>query len=763
MNKNEVQRITPDSPKAFFNIELSWLGFARRVLSLVEDRDLPLLERVKFAGIMGMLHDEFFMKRVGGLKRHILQKSTKTSNDGRLPQQTFDACRKKITNQMRILEDVINQDIRPAMERAGLPIYDYERLNKQQKAHMRRYFRESVQPILTPLAVDAEHPFPFVSSLGLNLAVILPDGTGGRERFVRVKVPKNRPRWVPLDRNRGFVPLEQVIAANFDLMCGGVSPLAVYCFRVTRGAESTREPDQSAGLREPGSIVRLVALDLKARRFAGVVRIQVESGMPEDLRVWLAEQFEVEMADVYPTASPLGISDFFGLDSIKGDALRYPPLVPATNSRLRDLDQQDPAAIFEEIKRGDILLHHPYQSFDNSVLRFLESAALDPTVLAIKITIYRTSEDSRIVAALAEAARRGKQVAVLVEITARFDEAPNIAWGEYLEKAGVHVSYGVDRLKTHIKLALVIREEKGDVRRYLHLGTGNYHTGTARIYEDLGVLTCNKDLCEDAGMVFNSLTGAISHHGYRRMLVAPINMRERFVELIRREAEHAAAGRPCGIRAKMNQLQDAAIVSELYLASQAGVPISLNVRGLCVLRPGITGLSENIRVFSVIGRYLEHSRIYAFTNGGDSEYFIGSADWMKRNLDRRMETVVPILDADVKLQLEQIINIYESDNCSAWDCRQGGKYVLRKPAEDAPRLAAQEQFIELEKTRCPSFSGNADPAEKPAQRRKTLPVPPGVNSRPAAPPGADAATRHSGIQRPARRDLPRSPPDVLES
>ena len=394
---------------------------------------------------------------------------------------------------------------------------------------------------------------------------------------------------------------------------------------------------------------------------------------------------------MYRGRSFLGMSDLLRLEIAGPADLRYPAHGPKTHPRLRGLDQR-PGAIFEEIARGDILLHHPYHSFDTSVLRFLESAAADPQVLAIKLTIYRTGSDSPIIRALAEASRRGKQVAVLVEITARFDEAPNIAWGRYLEKEGVHVAYGVERLKTHVKLALVVREEGTEIRRYAHVGTGNYHIGTARIYEDLGLLTSHDEVCADVAAVFNSLTGANPNLTYRRMLVAPQHMRSRFTELIRREAQHAAEGRPSGIYAKINQLQDPAMIRELYQAAQAGVPICLNVRGLCCLRPGVPGLSASIRVYGLVGRFLEHSRIYRFANGGEPEYYLGSADWMKRNLDGRVETVVPILDPSIQGEMDRIIEVYERDNGSVWDCAADGMYTLRRPAAGAGRSAAQEDF-----------------------------------------------------------------------
>jgi polyphosphate kinase len=693
-----AQDDTTDTQEQFFNRELSWLGFARRVLALVEDSQIPLLERVKFAGIMGMLHDEFFMKRITGLKRQMVTQPKKISIDGRTPRQEFEACRQEIVDQMQTLESVINKEICPAMASAGFAICDHQDLDKSQKIQIRDYFRHSVQPIITPLAVDAEHPFPFVSNLGLNLAVLVPEGSGKKDRFVRIKVPNNRPRWVPLEDNKGFVPLEQVIAANLDMMFGGASPNAIYNFRVTRGAEGDVREGEGEGLQEPGAIIRLVTRDLKARRFAGVVRVKVDQGMPVELQKWLARQFDVDMEDVYPTSTLMGLDDLLKFPA-KCDATPYcyPPASPVTHPRLRKIGHSDQNAIFEEIKRGDILLHHPYHRFDTSVQRLLDAAAIDPGVLAIKLTIYRTSNESPIVAALAEAARRGKQVAVLVEVTARFDEAPNIAWGQYLEKEGVHVSYGVEQLKTHVKLALVVREEKGHIQRYLHFGTGNYHDGTARMYEDLGILTCNPDLCEDASIVFNSLTGSTSYSNYRKILVAPVNMRKRFTEMIRREAQLASEGKPCGIKAKMNQLQDANIVRELYKASQAGVPITLNVRGLCTLVPGVPGLSENIKVISVVGRFLEHSRIYAFVNGGAPEYYIGSADWMKRNLNHRVETILPVCDENVKQQIEDILEIYDNDNVSAWDCQSDGSYIQRRPEDGKPARAAQEVFIQMAK------------------------------------------------------------------
>ncbi len=683
-------------PEAFVNRELSWLGFARRVIALARSAEVPLLERIKFAGIAGMLHDEFFMKRISGLKRLIDKRSGKLSPDGRTPLEEFDACRAELVDQVADLAALIGDDLRPALAAEGLPLLDHDALGKKQRNRLRKYFRDSVMPILTPLAVDSEHPFPFIANLGLNMAVLLSDAKG-RERFIRIEIPANRPRWVRVDA--GFVPLEQVIAANLDLVFPAIETQGIYLFRVTRGAEG-RTPERTADLREdewrfPGSVIQQVGAELKARRFAGVVRLQLDADAPKKFRKWLARQLGIGPQDVYPTEHFIGLRDLLELEIEGRPELRFAPHRPVTHPRLRALDAGDAGAIFDEISRGDLLLHHPYHSFDSSVLRFIESAAIDPEVLAIKLTIYRTSADSPIVKALAEASRRGKQVAVLVEVTARFDEAPNIAWGKYLEREGVHVAYGVERLKTHVKLALVVRQESGRVRRYAHVGTGNYHTGTARIYEDVGMLTADEELCGDVAAVFNSLTGATPYDGYTRLLVAPDNMRRRFTELIRREAEHARAGRPAGIDAKMNQLQDPGIIAELYGASRAGVAVRLNVRGLCCLRPGVAGLSENIRVFCVVGRFLEHSRIYRFTNGGEPEHYLGSADWMRRNLSNRVETIAPVRDPRLQRELDLLLLVYERDNATAWDCQPDGTYVRRVPRVGEERIAAQESFLRL--------------------------------------------------------------------
>ena len=697
------EEIDIDSPSTLINRELSWLSFARRVLALAENPDLPLLERVKFAGIMGMLYDEFAMKRMGGLKRKIekrkKKKKEKLSPEGLSAEDELQACRDELHKQARLVSRLFSNELRPALAAAGIPILEYTELNKQQQEQMQHYFLESVEPILTPLAVDVSHPFPFISNLGLNLAVEVKESKKKRNRFVRIKVPPNRPRWVPLPDSAGFVPLEQVIASNLRLLFPKAVGLDCYFFRVTRVAkddpwERTYLEDPEAEL-TPGRLIGMVTEELTARKFAGVTRLQISADMPKKLQRWIAEQLKADLKDLQPVKGLLSLADLMKFQVEGYPQLRDPPHEPVIHPRLRHLDAHDSADIFDEIRRGDILFHHPYHSFDSSILHFLQCAAVDPQVLAIKLTIYRTSTQSPIIQALMEAAHQGKQVAVLVEITARFDEAPNIAWGKQLEREGAHVAYGVERLKTHVKLALVVREEKDGIRRYVHVGTGNYHNVTARIYEDMGILSCDPELGANVAALFNELTGATPSPGYGKLMVAPHNLRECFIELIRREIQHRQAGRPSGIHAKMNQLQDAGMIRELYRASQAGVPINLNVRGLCCLRVGVPGLSETIRVFSTLGRFLEHSRIYRFENGGDPEFFIGSADWMRRNLNRRMETIMPVTDPTLKQELEQTLQVYENDNCSAWDMKPHGRYKQRRPRKGEERRAAQEVFISL--------------------------------------------------------------------
>ena len=694
---SEPVPVTPDSPAALINRELSWLSFARRVLALAEDPGQPLLERVKFAGIMGMIYDEFAMKRIGGLFRQVQRGKGSRGPDGLTPAEVLEACLAELRSQQELVASLVEEQLRPALRDLGTPILDAGDLDPSQRDFLARYFADSVEPILTPLAADAAHPFPFISNLGLNRAVLVTEPGHRNGRFVRIKVPASRPRWVPLPDHAGWVPLEQVIAGNLSALFPRASEPACSFFRVTRGAKDDPWADQ-AGDEDvdlsPGAIIGMVTAELTARKYAGVVRVEVSADTPAGLRDWLAAQLGVGHAGVIATPGLLSLADLNDLPVTGHGEQRDPPHEPVTHPRLRDLDRTDPSAIFEEIRRGDILVHLPYHSFDTSILRFLQSAAVDPAVLAIKLTIYRTGRRSPIIQALKEAARRGKQVAVLVEITARFDEAPNISWGKELEKAGAHVAYGVERVKTHAKLALVVREEPGGLRRYVHVGTGNYHEGTARLYEDLGLLSADPELAAHAAAVFNELTAGIPAPSPGKLLVAPHDLRERLTALIRREAGHARAGRPCGIRAKMNQLQDPQMIRELYQASLAGVPVVLNIRGLCCLRAGVPGLSPAIQVFSIVGRFLEHSRIYRFENGGAPEFFIGSADLMTRNLSRRMEAVAPVCDPEIKAELETILRTYEQDNCSAWDMQPDREYIRRHPAAGEARRGAQQVFIE---------------------------------------------------------------------
>jgi polyphosphate kinase len=690
--------IDVDSFDAYINRELSWLAFARRVLELSQQQTLPLLERVKFVGILGTIFDEFVMKRMGGLQQKIKMDADHISSDGHTPEQERALCWQELQRQTEILDQLIEKDIRPALQEAGIPICDYHDLNQDDILFLEKHFKDFVLPILTPLAVDIGHPFPFISNLSLNIAIVMAE-TSGHSRFVRLKVPANRKRWVPLPENRGFVPLEQVIVKNLTSLFPLAESFQTSLFRVSRAAkdnpwERKRREDELAS-HEPGSLIGMVTRELTCRKYAGIVRLEVSRNMPLNLRNWLMEQLEISTDMLVSLDSFLGCGELLNLKIDARDDLRDPPHLPIDHPRLSKIRQDDFEEFFQEIKKKDILIHLPYHSFDSSVLRLLQHAASDPKVLAIKLTIYRTATKSPIVQALMDAVAQGKQVAVLVEITARFDEEPNIAWGKMLERAGAHVVYGMERVKTHVKLAMVVREEKDGIKRYLHIGTGNYHTGTARLYEDLGIISCNDELGENVGRLFNELTGVIPPLDYNLLLVAPHNMRERFIALIQQEAANKREGKPAGIRAKLNQLQDRHIIRELYLAGQDGVPITLNVRGLCVLRAGVSGLSETIRVFSILGRFLEHSRVYRFENGGSPLFFIGSADWMQRNLNRRMETIMPVLDDTIKEELENILTIYEADNTNSWEMQSDGTYLRRHAKNGGPTIIAQEIFASL--------------------------------------------------------------------
>ncbi len=691
-----------DSYDAYINRELSWLSFARRVLELAECPTIPLLERVKFAGIMGMIYDEFAMKRMGSLHIQIKKKPEKVGPDGLTPREELLLCRKELENQMLRVSRLIDDDLRPALFEEGIPLYSYSQLSDSEKKVMNTIFVETILPILTPLAVDIGHPFPFISNLGLNLAILVTEHPKEKPRFVRLKVPTNRERWLPLPGTKAFIPLEEVIAANLDALFPTSHSIDTFCFRVTRAGKDNpwdrKRYNIDAATYEPGSIVDMVTKELSYRKVAGIVRLEVSEDMPQDMQSWLAERLEVDPHLTMPSPGLLGFGDLLDLKVDARDDLRDAPHKPVHHPRLSRKTSGDSETFFREIKKGDILIHLPYHNFDSSVLKLFQHAAKDPKVLAIKLTIYRTGSKSEIIQALMEAAEHGKQVAVLVEIMARFDEVPNIAWGKKLEKAGAHVVYGMERLKTHVKLAMVVREEEHGIQRYVHVGTGNYHPETARLYGDLGIFSSSKELGDNVSTLFNELTGAIPSQGYNMLLVAPHNMRKRFTDLIDNEIRYHKEGKPSGIRAKFNQLQDRSIIRHLYQAGQAGVPITLNIRGLCCLRAGVPGFSENIQVFSTLGRFLEHSRIYRFENGGKPLFFIGSADWMKRNLDKRMETIVPVKDPAIQSELENILNIYELDNANAWDMQADGSYKRREPQTGEAPLIAQEIFANRDKT-----------------------------------------------------------------
>ncbi len=604
-----------------YNRELSWLDFNWRVLHQATDSRAPLIERLKFLAITASNLDEFFRKRVGGLKR---QKAAGIANlrySGLTPEHQLDLIAKAVRPMIDIQSACLLDEILPALAEHGMRILDYSELGDLQRAKLEEYYLRKVYPILIPLAVDAGHPFPFISNLSLSLAVVLRDPVSDETFFARVKVPSSRPRWVPLDDPLHFVPLEQVIIHNLDSLFEGMEVVAAYPFRVTRNASMTRNEE------EADDLVVMIAEELREQRFAPGVRLEVDAAMPPSMMQFLQRELHLEQNDVYPIRGPICLVDLFSLTDVNLPELKFRPWSPMVPPRLSGLDTRErPDEIFSIIRQGDLVFHHPYFSFGASTQQFIEAASRDPQVLAIKQTLYRTSADSPIIAALISAAEQGKQVAVLVEVKARFDEAQNIEWARKLEDAGCHVAYGLVGLKTHTKTSLVIREEEDGLAAYYHIGTGNYNPKTASLYTDLGILGCQPDIAADLMDLFNYLTGHSRQTEYRKLLVAPVNMRQRFLDLLDVEIENALAGHPAHVIAKMNGLEDPLLVHKLYEAGQAGVQVNLLVRGVCRIRPGIPGISDNIRVISVIGRFLEHSRIFYFENGGQPLYFIGSAD-----------------------------------------------------------------------------------------------------------------------------------------
>jgi polyphosphate kinase len=709
--------INLSDPQYYFNRELSWLEFNNRVLHEALDPRTPLLERLKFLAIFSSNLDEYFMVRVAALKQQVEAQVSKLTSDGSTPQQQLDAISKRLLPMVSQQHSYFEQTLRPKLATSGIYILDYIDLNQEQRNYLHRYFQEQVFPVLTPLAVDPSHPFPYLSNLSLNLAVVVRDPDSQEELFARVKVPEVLPRFLSLPGDLQWpqkgksavwtgVPLEQVIAHNLEALFPGMDIQEYHPFRITRNADLTVEEDEAEDL------LLAIEQELRKRRFGGsAVRMEVQAIMPRGLREMLVEELALCEQDVYVVEGLLGLKDLMSFVGLSVPELKDPVWTPVVPPRLRNSDRKDldesmshsddGEDIFTVIRRGDLMLHHPYHSFRATVQRFITEAAHDRSVLAIKMTLYRTSGDSPIVNALIEAAQNGKQVAVLVELKARFDEENNIGWARKLEQAGVHVVYGLVGLKTHTKIVMVVRREDGCIRRYVHIGTGNYNPKTAGLYTDLGLLSCRENLGSDLTDLFNYLTGYSRQVSYRNLLVAPVNMRDRFLALIRREAEFCrlqtdSGSGSCGrIVAKMNALVDPQIIVALYEASQAGVKIDLIIRGICCLRPGVEGVSENIKVISIIGRFLEHSRMFYFFNSGDEEVYIGSADWMQRNLTRRVEAIARVEDPTIAKELQEILGVMLADNRQAWDLQSGGHYSQRRPPVNCPEVSSQQILMDM--------------------------------------------------------------------
>jgi polyphosphate kinase len=657
-------RLDPE-PTRFLNRELSWLDFNERVLQLAQDPSTPLLERTKFLAIFASNLDEFFMVRVAGLMRRRETGLGVRSADGLTITQQLALIREKSRTLAQRHSQTFQADVLPALQEAGILIVTWDQLPSSEQMRLHGWFRERVFPVLTPLAVDPAHPFPYISGLSLNLAVLVRDPDTGHERFARVKVPDNVNRFVPVEGGR-FLPLEELIGVHLQQLFPGLEVQAFHPFRVTRNAEVEVEEDRDEDL------LQALERELVRRRFGNVVRLEVGPEIDPHVLDLLVRELDVTTDDVVQVPGLLALTALHELSGLDRPELKDEPYVPATHPRLADGEQ--PTDIFATLRERDVLVHHPYDAFSTSVQRFLEQAAADPHVLAIKQTLYRTSGDSPIVDALIDAAEAGKQVVVVIEITARFDEQANIRWARELERAGCHVVYGLVGLKTHSKAALVVRQEADGLRRYSHVGTGNYHPRTARLYEDLGLLSADPELGADLTDLFNALTGYSNQRDYRTLLVAPHGVRKGIVARIHAEAERARAGEPSGIRLKANSLVDETVIDALYEASQAGVPIDVVVRGICALRPAAPGLSESIRVRSILGRFLEHSRVITFVGGGEPEHWIGSADLMHRNLDRRVETLVRVKDPAVQEQLDTLLTRLTGDDVLRWDLASDGSW-----------------------------------------------------------------------------------------
>ncbi|UIN31533.1 RNA degradosome polyphosphate kinase [Microbacterium binotii] len=667
----------------YLDRELSWLAFNQRVLELAEDPTVPTLERANFLAIFGSNLDEFFMVRVAGLKRRIITGLAVPTNVGRAAQDVLaDISGEAHALQLRHAE-AWQQLVRPALASSGIEVIGWGDLDEDDRARLSDYFQSQVFPVLMPLAVDPAHPFPYISGLSLNLAIRIRNAKTGRQEFARLKVPPMLPRFVEVSRDGErvrYLALEDLIANHLSDLFPGMEILDHHAFRLTRNEDMVIEEDETENL------IQALEAELMRRRFGPPIRLEITDDMDELTLDLLIKELDITEQEVYRLPGPLDLRGLFDLSRIDRPDLHYPPHVPTTALAFQPGDNNERADIFAAIRKGDVLVHHPYESFATSVQAFLEQAAKDPHVLAIKQTLYRTSGDSPIVQALIDAAEAGKQVLALVEVKARFDEANNIVWARKLEKAGVHVVYGLVGLKTHCKLALVIREENGVLRSYCHVGTGNYNPKTSRIYEDFGLFTASDEVGRDLTRLFNELSGYAIEKKFKRLLVAPLHLRKGLVRLIERERKHALDGKSSGIRIKVNSMVDEQIIDALYRASRAGVPVEVWVRGICSIRPGVEGLSENITVRSILGRYLEHSRIFAFDNDGDPETFIGSADMMHRNLDRRVEALVRITAPAQIAELGDLFSLAMSDNTSSWWLSGDGTWTRHSTDADGKAL-----------------------------------------------------------------------------
>ncbi|MFD7922403.1 RNA degradosome polyphosphate kinase [Streptomyces sp. NPDC059740] len=672
----------------FLDREGSWLAFNERVLELAEDTGTPLLERANFLAIFASNLDEFFMVRVAGLKRRIATGVATRSASGLQPREILEQIWTRSRELMARHAACYQQDVAPALADEGIHLIRWHELTEREQGRLFTLFRQQIFPVLTPLAVDPAHPFPYISGLSLNLAVVVRNPVSGHDHFARVKVPPLLSRFLEASPHR-YVPIEDVIAAHLEELFPGMEVRAHHMFRVTRNEDLEVEEDDAENL------LQALEKELLRRRFGPPVRLEVEESIDPEILDLLIAELKITDAEVYPLPGPLDLTGLFGIAAQDRPELKYPKFVAGTHRDLAEVESASAPDVFAALRARDVLLHHPYDSFSTSVQAFLEQAAADPAVLAIKQTLYRTSGDSPIVDALIDAAESGKQVLVLVEIKARFDEQANIKWARKLEEAGCHVVYGLVGLKTHCKLSLVVRQEGETLRRYSHVGTGNYHPKTARLYEDLGLLTADPQVGADLSDLFNRLSGYSRRETYRRLLVAPRSLRDGLVERVHREIAHHRAGRPAGVRMKVNSMVDEAVVDALYRASRAGVPVDVWVRGICALRPGVPGLSETIRVRSVLGRFLEHSRVFAFGNGGDPEVWIGSADMMHRNLDRRIEALVRVTDPGHRASLDRLLRTGMSDATSSWHLGPDGSWTRHAvDTEGRPLRNVQESLIE---------------------------------------------------------------------